>query len=121
MAGPPVTIGLSAVVMAMVDGELAVLTVQPDADTSAALPSGPFDPASHRTFELGLRAFVTAQTGLSLGYVEQLYTFGDAERGTPQASLGAAAPHAARIVSVGYLALSPTLDDATLAGAAWRP
>ncbi len=46
----------------------------------AGLPFGPFDPLEHRTFEIGLRAWVKAQTGLSVGYVEQLYTFGDRGR-----------------------------------------
>lgn len=122
MAQTSVTIGLSAVVMALVDGELAVLTVQPEGALHPALPSGPFDPSGHRTFELALRAFVEAQTGLELGYVEQLYTFGDAGREAPQATLGDAAPgQADRVVSVGYLALSPLAGDVTRAGAEWRP
>ncbi len=122
MGQASVTIGLSAVVMALVDGELAVLTVQPSGARYPALPSGPFDPAGHRTFELGLRAFVAAQTGLDLGYVEQLYTFGDAGRDAPQATVGhAGKPSADRIVSVGYLALSPVAGDVTHAAAEWRP
>ena len=48
--------------------------------TRAGLPFGPFDPLAHRTFEIGLRAWVEAQTGLAVGYVEQLYTFGDRGR-----------------------------------------
>src|SRR5690606_17316849 len=56
------------------------------------------------------------QTGLALGYVEQLYTFGDRGR---QASDSHAGPH---IVSVGYLALTriDVEDDEDLAGAHWR-
>ena len=66
-----VVIGLSAVVVAIRDGEAVVLTVRPhDAVTDAAsplpgLPFGPFDPAGHRTFELGLRAFVTSRPASS--------------------------------------------------------
>jgi hypothetical protein len=60
-----VRIGLSAVVMALRDpprgGRLCVLTT--GAGEATALPFGPFDPAHDRTFELSLRAFVTAQTG----------------------------------------------------------
>ncbi|MFY8208748.1 MAG: NAD regulator, partial [Caulobacter sp.] len=54
-----VVIGLSAVVVAIRDGEAVVLTVRPhDAVTDIAsplsgLPFGPFDPEAHRTFELG--------------------------------------------------------------------
>ncbi|WP_296820254.1 NAD regulator [Brevundimonas sp.] len=122
MAQASVTIGLSAVVMALVDGELAVLTVQPSQAQLPALPSGPFDPAGHRTFELALRAFVAAQTGLDLGYVEQLYTFGDAGRDAPQATIGDTTHgEADRVVSVGYLALSPLAGDVTRAGVEWRP
>ena len=47
------------------------------------LPFGPFDPDGHRTFELALREFVTRQTRFELGFVEQLYTFGDKGRDAP--------------------------------------
>jgi hypothetical protein len=50
--------------------------------------------------EIGLRAWVAAQTALTVAYVEQLYTFGDRGR---HARAGDTAPH---IVSVGYLALT---------------
>ena len=85
--GGGVRIGLSAVVIALRDGGACVLTT-PGADGAAALPFGPFDPARDRTFELALRAFVTAQTGFRLGFVEQLYTFGDLGRDSPRATPG---------------------------------
>ena len=47
---------------------------QPD-----GLPSGPLQ-SQHRTLEMGLRTWVAEQTQLTLGYVEQLYTFGDRDR-----------------------------------------
>ena len=126
MTGSPtsVVIGLSAVVVAIRDGEAVVLTVRPhDAVTDIAsplpgLPFGPFDPAGHRTFELGLRAFVTEQTRFQLGYVEQLYTFGDEGRDAPRAEMGAGA---ARIVSVGYLGLTPTAVETRAPDTAWAP
>ncbi|MFZ3007774.1 MAG: NAD regulator, partial [Phenylobacterium sp.] len=96
---PAVVIGLSAVVVAIRDGEAVVLTVRPQGQ-QAGLPFGPFDPDGHRTFELALRAFVTAQTRFDLGYVEQLYTFGDEGRDAPLADMGAGAG-AARVISVG--------------------
>src|SRR5207249_10889398 len=111
-----VVIGLSAVIVAIRDGEAVVLTVQPRGQELQGLPFGPFDPAGHRTFELALRAFVTEQTHFNLGYVEQLYTFGDKGRDAPLADMGpssggsAVAEHA-RIISVGYLALAPTAVD----------
>lgn len=112
-----VRIGLSAVVMALKDREAVVLTTQGD-DGLAALPFGPFDPVRDRTFELALRAFVTAQTGFGLGFVEQLYTFGDAGRGAPRATPG---PERRREISVGYLALTPEAADAPSADARWTP
>ena len=115
-----IVIGLSAVVVAVRDGEAAVLTVRAPG-APAALPAGPFDPQAHRTFELALRAFVTAQTGFELGYVEQLYTFGDEGRDAPLADLGdGAAPSEERVVSVSYLALTPP-GGGELQGAPWTP
>lgn len=120
MAGPAeqgVRIGLSAVVIALRDRKACVLTTPGD-DGALALPFGPFDPARDRTFELALRAFVTAQTGFRLGFVEQLYTFGDLGRASPRATPG---PERHREVSVGYLALTADAADAPLAEARWTP
>jgi hypothetical protein len=117
-----VVIGLSAVIVAIVDGEAAVLTVRPhDAVTDRVsplpgLPFGPFDPEGHRTFELALRDFVSLQTGFELGYVEQLYTFGDRGRDAPRAEVGAGA---ARVVSVGYLALTPSPNASLAVDTVW--
>ena len=112
-----VRISLSAVVIALRDRRACVLTTEGEAG-AAALPFGPFAPARDRTFELALRAFVTAQTGFHLGFVEQLYTFGDAGRDSPRATPG---PDHRREVSIGYLAL--TADSATTpaADARWTP
>ena len=85
----------------------------------SGLPHGQFDPEGHRTFELGLRDWVQAQTGFELGYVEQLYTFGDRGRELPQAQLGDA-PRDARLISVGYLALTPERTDISAFDAVWR-
>ncbi|MDB5543612.1 MAG: regulator [Hyphomicrobiales bacterium] len=104
----PVEIGLTAAIVA-VSGvasdfpEPMILVARPaSAVSAAALPSGPFDPVAHRTFEIGLRAWVAEQTGVPLGYVEQLYTFGDRGR---HAMADDRDPH---VVSVGYLALTRT-------------
>lgn len=111
-----VVIGLSAVVIAIQGREAVVLTLKPARGEPARLPFGPFDPEGHRTFELALRAFVTEQTGFQLGYVEQLYTFGDKGRDAPVADVGAGA---ARVVSVGYLALTPEAPANPFPGADW--
>lgn len=117
MAEQGVRIGLSAVVIALRDGKACVLTTTGE-DGSAALPFGPFDPARDRTFERALRDFVTAQTGFRLGFVEQLYTFGDLGRASPRATPG---PEHHREVSVGYLALTADAADAPLSEARWTP
>lgn len=114
---PGVRIGLSAVVFALQENQAQVLTVQPEG-AAATLPFGPFDPGRDRTFELALRAFVTQQTGLRLGFVEQLYTFGDLGRDAPQATRG---PERQREVSVGYLALAQEAALPTLQAASWKP
>ena len=113
----PIVIGLSAVVVAVRDGQAVVLTVQP-ADQPVGLPFGSFDPDGDRTFELALRAFVTAQTRFELGYVEQLYTFGDKGRDAPVAVLETGSG-AARVISVGYLGLTPHAVDTHAPDSAW--
>jgi hypothetical protein len=97
-----------------------VLTVRPPDAELEALPFGPFDPGGHRTFELAMRAFVTQQTRFNLGYVEQLYTFGDKGRDAPLADMGEGSP-AARVISVGYLALAPAAVDTHAPDSQWRP
>src|SRR5262249_22952053 len=98
----PIEIGLTAAIVTMEGEEPAILVAGDGAkgETRAGLPFGPFDPLAHRTFEIGLRAWVEAQTGLAVGYVEQLYTFGDRGRHARPGDTGA------HIVSIGYLALT---------------
>lgn len=93
-----IEIGLAAAIVA-IDADTPLILVSGDAG-NLGLPSGPFDAPEHRTFEIGLRRFVAEQTALEVGYVEQLYTFGDRGR---HAQAGDIAPH---VVSVGYLALT---------------
>jgi len=119
-----IVIGLSAVVLTVRGADGVVLTVRPHDATGATtsplagLPFGPFDPDGRRTFELALRAFVTDQTRFDLGYVEQLYTFGDKGRDAPLADVGAGA---ARVISVGYLALTNEAVDTAAPDTAWTP
>jgi hypothetical protein len=119
---PAVVIGLSAVVVAIRGGDAVVLTVRRQGE-AAGLPFGPFDPGGHRTFELALRAFVTAQTRFELGYVEQLYTFGDEGRDAPLADMGdrggPGAAGAGRVISIGYLALTPKAVETEAPDTAW--
>eukprot|EP01042_Synura_sphagnicola_P016534 gene16534-20912_t len=112
-------IELSAVVVTVKDNEAFLLCLKLPKDgpgPAHALPSGPFVPENHRTFDLALRAFVQAQTGFDIGYVEQLYSFGDDGR---QALVPAT--EANRIISVGYLALTPQARFQTRVDAEWLP
>jgi hypothetical protein len=97
-----VIIGLNACVVTVADDTPRVLVVarEKKAAASVALPFGPFEPEHHRTLEIGVRNLVEAQTQLALGYVEQLYTFGD--RGRHELAPG----EGSRVVSVGYVALT---------------
>jgi hypothetical protein len=114
----PIAVGLSAVIVAAQDDAPLALATR-HAGGMTGLPHGQFDPEGHRTFELGLRDWVRAQTGFELGYVEQLYTFGDLGRDLPQADHGEA-PANARLISVGYLALTPERTDISAFDAVWR-
>ncbi len=115
MNTPRVVIGLSAVVAAVTDDDPYVVVTAGSGGTG--LPFGPFDPLGDRTLELSLRRWVAEQTGFTLGYVEQLYTFGDRGREAPLTDLKGAAP-VDRVISIGYLALTP--EKAPLAEASWR-
>jgi hypothetical protein len=107
-----IAIDLSAAIVAVKGAVPLVLTTRfdPSRGNIAALPAGVFDPDTHRTFEIGLRSWVTDQTGLALGYVEQLYTFGDRGR---HADPGPGGRHH---VSVGYLALTRSERGAETSG-----
>jgi hypothetical protein len=119
---PPRTaieIGLNAAIVAVEKLAPLILVVEGEDEPRDSLPFGPFDPLRHRTLEIGLRAWVEAQTHLKLGYVEQLYTFGDRGRHAQPSD-----KHP-RVMSVGYLALtrrSPESDEVLArSGAGWRP
>jgi hypothetical protein len=116
----PIEIGLTAAIVAVEGDEPAILVAGDGRkdEPRAGLPFGPFDPLTHRTFEIGLRAWVEAQTGLTVGYVEQLYTFGDRGRHARPGDTGA------HMVSIGYLALTRRPENVTplhTAGAGFEP
>jgi hypothetical protein len=96
----PVSAELVAVLVAVTDGEPRVLTTE-DAN---ALPSGPFQ-TMHRSLQSGLRDWVEAQTHHPLGYVEQLYTFADRDRGEHPAQTDTAR-QSGGIISISYLGLT---------------
>ncbi|HSR69199.1 MAG TPA: NAD regulator [Acidobacteriota bacterium] len=93
-----IVVGLNAAIAAVSD-EMPLILTTLARDDQEALPFGPLDPEGDRTLELGLRGWVREQTGVELGYVEQLYTFGDRNR-DPRETAGGP-----RVISVAYLAL----------------
>ncbi len=84
------------------------------ADSPDTLPFGPFEPERHRTLDAGCRQWVEEQTGLTLRYVEQLYSFGGRYRDPRELYDGP------RVVTVAYLALSQEAGLAGSADADWR-
>ncbi len=112
MSDARVIIGLSAVIVAVTE-EAPFVLVTREGDVTG-LPFGPFDPAGDRTLELSLRGWVKEQTGFDIGYVEQLYTFGDRGREL------AIRTDADRLISISYLALTPTRASLDRPGARWR-
>ncbi len=111
----PSAVGLVAVIVAATDGEPRALTVRVPGQATGretGLPAGPLVP-EHPTLERGLRAWVERQTQQRLGYVEQLYTFGDRDRqGDDSAGLHS--------LSVAYLALVREMRSASLPDASWH-
>jgi hypothetical protein len=114
--GEALSIGLSAAIIAASEHEPRVLTIRhavPGREPVEALPAGPLE-AEHRTLEIGLRTWVERQTSQRLGYVEQLYTFGDRDR------LAAAVVSANPALTVAYLALVREMGPAGSAEAMWQ-
>lgn len=139
---PHVVIGLNAVILAVTDEEPRILTLPhhelamargssakdqwevhtetPSGKAGAlprvdALPFGPLDADRDRTLELALRGWIREQAGLEVGYVEQLYTFGDRHRDPRQRTGGP------RVVSIGYLTLGREAPPTAGVRAIWRP
>ncbi len=116
MSRSQIEISLDAVIVAVTDDAPRLLTID-GPDGMPALPSGLLE-APDRTLDTALRRWVLEQTGLDVGYVEQLYTFGDRVRG---AVGGDAGPDGGdvRWLSIAYLAL--VREGRPSAGASWLP
>jgi hypothetical protein len=110
-----VTVDLTAIIVAVTNGDPRVLVVRPRDSFLDWLPSGPLRP-DHRTLQAGLRSWVERQTKQTLGYVEQLYTFGDRNRILTSGGIGGGR----RALSLAYLALVQEARLAGAKGAAWR-
>ncbi len=101
----PVALNLAAVTAAVTADQPRVLTIPAVADGVSSRPGIPSGPLSddHHTLERALRHWILDQAGIEVGYVEQLYTFGDLDRGFTAGY---------RNVAVAYLAL---VQEATTA------
>jgi len=108
-------VDLTAVVNGVADDDPRGLVVPGANADPVALPAGPLR-AGDTTLQAGLRRWVEAQTGHRLGYVEQLYTFGDRAPRDPEA----VPTDAARTLSIAYLALTADVGHVPEATAAWR-
>jgi hypothetical protein len=102
-----VALSLEAVIVAVTDERPRLLVSLKD-PRRPSIPSGPLDADDDPTLERGLRRWVRHRAGLDLGYVEQLYTFGDRDR---RPDVGE------RLLSVAYLAL--VREEQPSPGAAW--
>ena len=105
--GSAIAVELTAVLVAVTDGEPRVLTV----NRGHALPSGPLE-LKHRSLQHGLRAWVEQQTHHPLGYMEQLYTFADRDRA--DVSTGG------RVISISYLGLTREGETPADTDAQWQ-
>jgi hypothetical protein len=94
-SGANVALELTGAIIAIRDNEPVVLAMCGAGDAADVLPSGRFAPVSHATLDGGLRECVREKTGLELGYVEQLCTFGGRGYGARDGNS----------VSIGYIAL----------------
>ena len=102
-------LSLDAVIVAVTADQPRILTASANPSAAPALPSGLLDADGDGTLELGQRRWIQSQTGLAVGYVEQLYTFGDRDRQRTGED--------ARHLSVAYLGLVKEAQPAP--GAAW--
>ncbi len=102
-------LSLDAVIVAVTADQPRILTASANPTAAPALPSGLLDADGDGTLEIGQRRWIQSQTGLAVGYVEQLYTFGDRDRQRTGED--------ARHLSVAYLGLVKEAQPAP--GAAW--
>jgi hypothetical protein len=130
-------VGLSAVILAVTSDQPRIMTIEVSSQSRGAeteqalqdlyrvessvhveslhaLPFGPLDASSDRTLDLALRRWVKAQTDLDLGYVEQLYSFGDRFRDPLEEKSGQ------RVISIAYLALVREEKPSAVPGSRWR-
>jgi hypothetical protein len=110
-----IAVDLIAVILAISDATPKILVVHSPSgeadDGPEGLPAGSLDPDADRTLDRGMRRWVRERTGIELGYLEQLYTFGDRDR---------ARGGGERVLSIVYLALAREQPVEGPGGPQWR-
>lgn len=111
----PITIELVASIIAVVNDEPMIRVVH-DGDT-IRLPSARYQPETDTSLDDSLRSGVTVETGLHLGFIEQIQTLAVPSRHREDATC-AVAGGSNSTVSIAYLALahSADVDPADLTG-----
>lgn len=112
-ASRELAVDLSAVIVCVTGDQPQILAIRSEDDAPDALASGPLE-SRHRTLEAGLRSWVESQTHQCLGYVEQLYTFGDRNR------MVVGSNRRVRMLSIGYLALVREARPENTSNTVWR-
>jgi hypothetical protein len=105
-----VAVALTTAILAVRAGDPVVAVVPAQHVREESLPCGPFCPRSHRTLEGGVVAWVRAQTGVEIGFLQQLCALAD----------GAETEPAQPTVSVSYLALVGPGQCSDRTQASWR-
>src|SRR5262245_18485632 len=108
--GEAVAVTLTAAILAVRAGEPVVAVVPAQRSGEESLPCGPFRPSQHRTLEGGVGSWVMAQTGVEIGYLQQLCTLADAAEPDP----------AQPTISINYLALVGPRQCSDRIQASWR-
>jgi hypothetical protein len=107
-----VAVALTAAILAVRAGEPVVAVVPAQRAGEEALPTGPFRPGVHGTLETGVATWAQAQTGVEVGFLQQLYTRTEAE--------SALQDSAQCTLSVSYLALVGPRQCSDRTPASWR-
>ena len=106
-----VGVALTAAILAVRAGEPVVAVVPQERAGAETLPGGPFRPRAHRTLEMAVAAWAHAQTGVEVGFLQQLCTLADCSETDP-----APPPN----LSVSYLALVGPRQCSDRTPARWR-
>jgi hypothetical protein len=107
-----VAVALAGAVFGVRAAEPVVAVVPADRTGDESLPCGTFLPCEHATLEDGIRTWISQQTGVELGFLEQLCALSRRPR-TDDLGL-------AHVVSISFLALVGPVQCSDRTRATWR-